>query len=76
LDEDERAIMEASSLVRLLDPKWLTERTDPNKYIHLEEVLKKLEILLTSASEIIFKSYFSHIQKSQQLVPANTGQTI
>lgn len=70
LDEDERAILEASSRIRLAAPKWLTEKSHPQKYIHLENTLKKVSDLLTSASDILSKTYFSHIQTPQQLAPA------
>ncbi len=75
LDEDERAILEASSLVRLSNPKRLAEKVDPDRYVHLEEVLKKVSAFLSSASEAISKSYFSHIQKTQQLTSASIEQT-
>ena len=74
LDDDERAILEASSLVRLLAPKWLTERVHPEKYVHLETTLKKVSDLLTSSSEILSKTYFSHVQAPRQLAPAVVGQ--
>jgi hypothetical protein len=68
LSEHERLIWEAYTLLKLSD-KDLLSRPDMNKrvYIHLEELLSKIQALLLAIPAIISKTYFKHAQTQTQL---------
>lgn len=70
--EEERCVLEAFSRVRLSDVKVLTAKNDPDHHPHLERVLKKVADLLATAAESISKTYFAHVQESQQLTTAGS----
>lgn len=72
MSDEERAILEASSLVRLSDPAQLVERTGKTRLENLDWMLGKVCDLLSAASDILSKTYFAHVQESQQLGVATT----
>jgi len=69
LSEEERLILEASTLLRLSDTMALAQTVnDSNVRQNLDEFMGHLSSLLSQISEVITRSYFSHAQISHQLI--------
>ena len=72
LSEHERLIWEAYTLLKLSDKDQLS-RSDSNgdTYPHLEELLSKIQALLSAIPGIISKTYFKHAQPQTPLFAAD-----
>ena len=68
LSEQERLILEADTMLKLVDGITLTQHDNASKeYKTLHEFLDKLYDLLISTSILVSKTYFSHSQPQKQL---------
>lgn len=70
LSDDQRALLEASTMVRLGDADALTD-TDPSRPHRrggLDQFLDELEVHLGEAVDALNQAYFTHVQPTQQLV--------
>lgn len=69
LSPEERIVLEASTLIRLNDPAAMA-RVDPETHQHeaLSDFLDKICDLLLKTSDTLALTFFSHTQKSRQLV--------
>jgi uncharacterized alpha-E superfamily protein len=69
LSEEERLILEASTLLRLSDTMSLAQTVNDSHFRqNLDEFMGHLSSLLSQISEVITRSYFSHAQISHQLI--------
>ena len=67
LSLEERLIIEACSLIDLINLSKFTEHTEGNKREHFDQTLSRLYHLLLSLSEVITASYFQHGQVQHSL---------
>ncbi|HSG89923.1 MAG TPA: circularly permuted type 2 ATP-grasp protein [Pseudomonadales bacterium] len=70
LSDDQRALLEATTMVRLGDADELTELHPdrPHRRAHLETFLDALETQIGDAVRALNQAFFTHVQPAQQLV--------
>jgi uncharacterized alpha-E superfamily protein len=72
LNDKQRNIQEADSLLKLADVVALTQYDPQSKdYVALNNFLDKLYSLISDTSVLISKTYFKHSQTQKQLFTAN-----
>ena len=74
LSSEERALLEIVTTTQLSHLSNLIMTKDGSRY-QLEQLLRRLENLLMSLSDVISDKYFDHRVGPQQLVQTNWGQT-
>lgn len=72
LTEQERLILEADTMLKLVDGITLSQYENSTKeYKTLQEFLDKLQALLINTSLLVSKTYFTHSQTQKQLYTTN-----
>ena len=71
LSEQERLILEADTMLKLVNGISLSQQNTSKEYQALQEFLDKLYALIVNTSLLVSKTYFTHSQTQKQLFTTN-----